>query len=286
MHQSINPKEIATTELHQILLSTIAPRPIAFVSSVNPNGVYNLAPYSFFNCFSSNPPILVFSSNRKVKDNTTKHTLYNAQLYKELVINIVSYNILRQMALTSIEYDEQISEFDKAGLTPLPADIVNAPRVAESIASYECKVNDIIALGEHGGAGNLIICEVVKLHIDPKIYDEAGKIDPQKTDLVARMGRAFYCRAHGEQIFPVVQPVNVKAIGWDALPENLKKSTILSGNDLATLAGVAKLPDQAIIAAYQNEHPFKGTETMKHQAAKTLIENGKIMEAWKLLLSF
>lgn len=284
MHQSINPKEIKTTELHQILLSTVAPRPIAFVSSVNPNGVYNLAPYSFFNCFSSNPPILVFSSNRKVKDNSTKHTLYNAQQHKELVINIVSYNIVRQMALTSIEYDEQISEFDKAGLTPIPGDIVKAPRVAESIASYECKVNDIIALGEHGGAGNLIICEVVKLHIDKSIYDEAGKIDPQKTNLVARMGRAFYCRAKGEQIFPIIQPVNVQAVGWDALPEKLKNSTILSGNDLASLAGVAALPNQTDINSYQTDNPFKGTETEKHKTAKALIDEDKIMEAWKLLL--
>ncbi len=284
MHQSINPTEISTAELHQILLGTVAPRPIAFVSSINPNGVYNLAPYSFFNCFSSNPPILVFSSNRKVKDNSTKHTLHNAEHNKELVINIVSYDIVRQMALTSIEYDEQVSEFDKAGLTPIPGDMVKAPRVAESIASYECQVNNIIALGEHGGAGNLIICEVVKLHIDTSIYDEAGKIDPQKANLVARMGRAFYCRAQGEQIFPIVQPVNIQAVGWDALPDHLKNSTILTGNDLATLAGVEQLPNQSSIHTYQTKHPFNGTEIEKHQAAKTLIAAGKVMEAWELLL--
>jgi len=284
MHQSINPKEISTAELHQILLGTVAPRPIAFVSSINPNGVYNLAPYSFFNCFSSNPPILVFSSNRKVKDNTTKHTLHNAQQNKELVVNIVSYDIVRQMALTSIEYDEAISEFDKAGLTPIEGDVVKTPRVAESIASYECVVNQIISLGDHGGAGNLVVCEVVKLHIDQSIFDEEGKIDPQKANLVARMGRAFYCHAHGENVFPIIQPVNVRAIGWDALPGHIKNSTILSGNDLATLAGLAQLPQQDEVTAYQNEQPFTGSEIEKHQKAKELISKGKTMEAWKLLL--
>lgn len=284
MHQSINPKEISTAELHQILLGTVAPRPIAFVSSVNPNSVYNLAPYSFFNCFSSNPPILVFSSNRKVKDNTTKHTLYNAQQNKEVVINIVSYDIVRQMALTSIEYDEKVSEFDKAGLTPILGDVVKAPRVAESIASYECIVNDIIALGDNGGAGNLVICEVVKLHISQSIFDEEGKIDPQKANLVARMGRAFYCHANGVNVFPIVQPVNVQAVGWDALPDTVKKSTILSGNDLATLAGQAQLPKSDEILAYQNKSPFKGSAIEKHQKAKKLISEGKTLDAWKLLL--
>lgn len=279
MHKTINPKEIKTSELHQILLSTVAPRPIAFVSSINKNGVNNLAPYSFFNCFSSKPPILVFSSNRKVKDNSTKHTLLNAQHNKELVINIVSHNIIRQMALTSIEYDETVSEFDKAGLTPIDSDLVKAPRVAESIVNYECKVNDIIALGKEGGAGHLIICEVQLIHINKNIFDEEGKIDPQKTQLVARMGRAFYCKAFGNNVFPIIQPVNVKAIGWEALPPNIKTSEILSGNDLAKLAGVNNLPE-----INKQNATFIGTETEKHQKAKELLVENKVAEAWQLLL--
>jgi len=279
MHKTIDPKEIKTAELHQILLSTVAPRPIAFVSSINENGVYNLAPYSFFNCFSSKPPILVFSSNRKVKDNSTKHTLLNAKLHKELVINIVSYNIVRQMALTSIEYDETVSEFDKAGLTPLKSQLVKAPRVAESIVNYECKVNDIIALGEEGGAGHLIICEVQLIHINKDIFDAEGKIDPQKTQLVARMGRAFYCKAYGENVFPIMQPVNEQAIGWGALPQNIKTSEILSANDLAKLAGVKTLPEKNIKTT-----PFKGTAIEKHQNIKTLLAKGLVNEAWQLLM--
>jgi len=279
MYKMIVQNEIPTKQLHQILLSTIAPRPIAFVSSINENGVYNLAPYSFFNCFSSKPPILVFSSNRKVKDNTTKHTLINAEVNKELVINIVNYEIVRQMALTSIEYDEKVSEFDKAGLTPLDSQLVKVPRVAESIVNYECKVNDIIALGKEGGAGHLIICEVQLIHINKDIFGDDGKIDPQKTQLVARMGRAFYCKAFGDNIFPILQPVNVPAIGWDALPENIKTSKILTGNDLAKLAGVKNLPEITAQKA-----PFNGTETEKHQKAKTLLVENKVDEAWQLLL--
>jgi len=279
MYKTINPKEVKTAELHQILLSTVAPRPIAFVSSINKNGVNNLAPYSFFNCFSSKPPILVFSSNRKVKDNSTKHTLINAQHNKELVINIVSYDIVRQMALTSIEYDETISEFNKAGLTPLSSQLVKAPRVAESIVNYECKVNDIIALGKEGGAGHLVICEVQLIHINKNIFDDEGKIDPQKTQLVARMGRAFYCKAFGENVFPIVQPVNQAAIGWDALPDNIKKSKILSGNDLAKLAGLKTLP-----TAHTIQTSFAGTETEKHQKVKTLLAQNFVEQAWQLIL--
>lgn len=284
MYQSILPKELPTKELHQILLGTVAPRPIAFVSTTNKNGIPNLAPYSFFNCFSSKPPILVFSSNRRVSNNTTKHTLHNAEQLKEVVINIVSYEIVRQMALTSVEYDEGVNEFEKSGLTAIASDIVKAPRVAESIVNYECKVNDIIALGNSGGAGNLVICEVVKIHINKDIFDEAGKIDPDKANLVARMGRAFYCKASGGNVFPIVQPVNVVPIGWNTLPDNVKQSTILTGNDLGALAGVEKLPAANEIAAYKKEHNFTGNETERHTKAKQLIKHGKVVEAWMILL--
>jgi len=279
MNRTIKPGEISTAALHQILLGTVAPRPIAFVSSVNENGVYNLAPYSFFNCFSSKPPILVFSSNLKVKDNSTKHTLLNAKANKELVVNIVNYDIVRQMALTSIEYNQATSEFDKAGLTPLDSHLIKAPRVAESIVNYECKVNDIIALGKQGGAGHLIICEVLMIHINKNIFDEEGKIDPQKTRLVARLGRAFYCKAFGENVFPIFQPVNEEAIGWEALPENIKTSKILTGNDLAKLAGIKTLPNTE-----PGKEPFNGTETEKHEKIKTLLNGGLVKQAWELLL--
>jgi len=295
MYKSIEPAAISTKELHQILLSTVAPRPIAFASTVNEKGEVNLAPYSFFNCFSSNPPILIFSSNRKVKDNTTKHTLHNVLATKEVVINIVSYDIVHQMALTSIEYDEGISEFSKSGLTALNSDIVKAPRVAESICNYECKVLEVKPLGENGGAGNLIICEVVKIHINKDIFDEDGNIDPAKTNLVARMGRAFYSRVTEETTFPIFQPVNVIPVGWDALPKTLLKSEVLTGNDLATLAGFAKLPNADLVEEFRSnprivtlkERCKNNTDMLKmqqHQLAKDLIEQDLIEEAWKTLL--
>jgi flavin reductase (DIM6/NTAB) family NADH-FMN oxidoreductase RutF len=238
----IDPKEIPTRDLHQFLLGSVAPRPIAFVSTIDENGVPNLAPYSFFNAFSSNPPILVFSSNRRVTNNTTKDTLANVRASGEAVINVVNYAIVRQMAVTSVEFDSGVSEFEKAGLTPIPADLVRPPRVKESPVNMECKVKEVITLGEHGGAGHLVICEVLRMHISDDVVDDRNRIDPHKIDLMGRMGRAYYVRASGSAVHTIVQAVTEMVIGWDALPESARSSTVLTGNALGQLAGLKEVP--------------------------------------------
>ncbi len=252
---TIDPKTTPTPDLHQFLLGAVAPRPIAFVSTVDENGIPNLAPYSFFNCFSSNPPILVFSSNRKVENNTTKDTLHNVEATGEAVINVVTYAIVRQAALASVEYPREVNEFVKAGLTPVASDLVKPFRVKESPVNMECKVNQIIPLGDKGGAGHLIICEVVRMHIDEKILDENGRIDPHKIDLMARMGRAYYARASGDAVYTIVQPYNQIGIGFDQLPLSLKNSNILTGNNLAQLASLTEPPGKEAVLELKKE-PF------------------------------
>lgn len=244
--RSITPGEIETKDLHQFILGAVAPRPIAFVSTIDDKGVANIAPYSFFNAFSSNPPVLVFSSNRRVADNTTKDTLHNIELNQELVVNVVNYSIVRQMALASISYPSDVSEFSKSGLTPLASETVQPPRIKESPAHFECKVSEIITLGEHGGAGHLIICKVLKLHIDEAVLD-GDRINPHKIDLVGRMGRAHYVRASGDNIFDIYQSVVKLALGFDELPPHLSNSTVLTGNDLAQIAGLYEFPTDALI---------------------------------------
>lgn len=239
---TINPKEIPVKDLHQFILGAIAPRPIAFVSTIDAEGRPNLAPYSFFNAFSSNPPILVFSSNRRVQDNQTKDTLANVRETGEAVINVVNYNIVRQMALTSVQFDKGISEFEKAGLTPIPSDLVAPFRVKESPVHMECKVKDVITLGEHGGAGHLVICEIVRMHIDSNVVDERNRIDPHKIDLMGRMGRAYYVRASGAAVQTIVQSVLDIPLGYDGLPEEIRNSSVLTGNHLGRLGGLLEAP--------------------------------------------
>jgi len=275
---TINPKEIATKDLHEFMLSSIAPRPIAFASTVNKEGQANLAPYSFFNCFSSNPPILVFSSNRRVRDNSTKDTLSNIEATREVVINVVSYNFVRQMALASIEYPSNISEFEKAGFTPIASETVKPFRVAESPAQYECKVKDIIPLGTEGGAGNLFICEVQLLHIHKAVLNQQGKIDVNKIDLCGRMGANNYVRASGNAVFELNQPVNKLGIGFDRLPATIRFSKILTGNDLAQLAAVEQLPDTFFNATFSSEENI-------HVEAKKLIAQNDIEGAWRVLIN-
>lgn len=241
--RSINPDEIPTRDFHQFLLGSVAPRPIAFVSTIDENGNANLAPYSFFNVFSSNPPIAVFSSNRRVSNNTTKDTLYNIRKNKQAVINVVDYSIVKQMTIASVEFPSDVSEFVKSGLTPEKAEVVDAPMVLESPASMECTVQDIVTLGEHGGAGHLIICKIHRLHVREEAIDENDRIDPHKMDLMGRMGRAFYCRASGDNVFPIFQPVTKICLGFDRLPENILNSD-LTGNELATLAGLYEWPTE------------------------------------------
>lgn len=239
--QTFTPGTIPTKDWHQLMLGCIAPRPIAWVSTLSEDGVMNLAPYSFFNAFSSNPPIVVFSSNRRVGNNTTKDTLHNIFATKEAVINVVNFDLMRKMALTSVEFPADISEFEKAGLTPIPSEIVKPYRVAESPAQFECVVDDIITLGDKGGAGHLIICNVVKLHISEDVIDN-NRIDPDKIDLVGRMGRAFYTRASGDAIHTLYQPLDTNPIGFNGLPDQVKSSSVLTANNIGALAALETWP--------------------------------------------
>ncbi|MBI1768010.1 MAG: flavin reductase [Bacteroidetes bacterium] len=275
---TIDPKEISTAKLQGYLQGAIAPRPIAFASTVDKNGNVNLSPFSFFNLFSTNPPVAIFSPSRRVRDNTTKHTLENVLEIPEVTINIVSYSMVEQASLTSCEYSQGVNEFVKAGLTELPSEKVKPPRVAESPASFECKVNQVISLGTEGGAGNLIVCEIILAHFKKEILDEHGHVDPQKLDAVARMGGDFYCRAHGENIFSVPKPNTKLGIGFDQLPESIRNSKILSGNDLGRLANIDKLPE---IKVTKNNST---NVDARHQLAKKLLSEGRVEEAWETLL--
>ena len=279
MKRSLDPKSLSAADRHQYIVGAVAPRPIAFVSTVDSEGNYNLAPYSFFNAFSSNPPIVVFSSNRRVRDNTTKDTLENVMQAKELVINMVNYNIVRQMSLSSVEFPKGVSEFTKTGLTPVPADLVNAPMVGESPINMECKVNDIITLGESGGAGHLIICEVLKMHIEEEVLGENDRIDPHKIDLMGRMGRSYYVRASGDAIHTIYQNVQEQPIGYDKLPDHIKNSKVLTGNELAALAALTEWPDETLIEEMQKT----GYESIEDFASK-LIAEGKALKALALLI--
>jgi flavin reductase (DIM6/NTAB) family NADH-FMN oxidoreductase RutF len=281
----IIPKEIPTKELHQYIIGTVAPRPIAFVSTVDDHGVENLAPYSFFNAFSSNPPILVFSSNRKVTDNSTKDTLHNVRKTGEAVINMVSYNIVRQMSLASVEFPSEVSEFTKTGLTPVASDLVRPPAVLESPVNMECKVQDIITLGEHGGAGHLIICEVLRIKIAEEVFTN-GKLDPHKLDLMGRMGRNYYVRASGAAVMEIYQSVTEIPLGFDGLPAHIRESTVLTGNEIAVLASLLQLPDSAELDRFYDERPdLKNLDIIqKHRVASALIAEGKTAEALCLLM--
>lgn len=288
--KSYLPKDLPTPQLHQILVSTVAPRPIAFASTVDENGNPNLAPYSFFNVFSSNPPILVFSSNRKVADNTTKDTLHNIEKTKEVVINVVPHEIVRQMAVASVGFSAEVNEFEKSGLTPIPSDIVRPYRVKESPVHYECVVKDIQPLGDKGGAGHLIICEVVKLHLAEYIFEDEDKIDPHKINLVGRLGRAFYAKASGESVFKIFQPIPKLVVGYDALPENIKNSSVLTGNNLGQLAGLFELPSidnvQELLnkPAIQKIQLAENKTELLHRLAKAELEKDNVIYAAKLLL--
>ena len=287
---SIDPKSLSTSKLHSYLLSAVAPRPIAFASTLDADGNPNLSPFSFFNVFSTNPPVLIFSPARRVRDNTVKHTLSNAEITKEVVINVVNYDMVHQMSLSSAEYPKGVNEFEKAGLTMLKSDIVKPFRVAESPVQFECRVNDIIKLGTEGGAGNLIICEVVKLHIDDEIIDENQAIDQKKLDLVARAGGNFYTRAR-KGFFEIPKPLSTLGIGVDSFPDHVKHSMVLTGNDLGILANVEALPNDESVNAFVEEvggrYPNIKTATHreKHKLARNYLSFGDVQSAWKILLS-
>lgn len=282
---TIDPKTIPTAKLHGYLLGSVAPRPIALASTIDKEGNPNLSPFSFFNVFSANPPILIFSPARRVRNNTVKHTLINAKATKEVVINIVNYAIVQQMSLSSTEYGEGVNEFEKAGLTMLKSDLVKPFRVAEAPVQIECKVTEIVALGTEGGAGNLIICEVVKMHINKAILDKNGAIDQHKIDLVSRMGGSWYSRAN-KGMFEVPKPLTTLGIGVDMIPTEITNSNVLTGNDLGMLGNVEALPTKQDVDKFAKEHAhFIGIKREeKHTFAQEFLQKKDINSAWKVLL--
>jgi flavin reductase (DIM6/NTAB) family NADH-FMN oxidoreductase RutF len=289
--KTINPKEVSTGAFHGVMLGAVAPRPIAFASTIDSEGNVNLSPFSFFNAFGANPPTLIFSPARRVRDNTTKHTLENAKATKEVVINIVNYPIVEQMSLASTEYDKGVNEFIKSGLTEEPSMVVKPPRVKEAPAAFECVVKDIIETGSEGGAGNLIICEVVMAHFNEAILDENGKVDPFKADLVARMGGNWYCRANGDALFEIEKPIRNKGIGVDQLPEAVRNSHILTGNNLGQLGNVENLPTSDEVSKFSESEAIKAVhqaegnlEENLHRLAQKYLANNEVTEAWLTLL--
>ncbi|MFV0304757.1 MAG: flavin reductase family protein, partial [Moheibacter sp.] len=263
--KSIDTSLVTPAESIKYLQNSVAPRPIALVSTIDKEGNVNLSPFSFYNVFSSNPPILVFSPSRRVRDTTTKHTLENIEEVRECVINTVSYDIVHQTSLSSTEYGKGINEFKKAGLHEIPSEKIKPPRVKESKASFECKVKDLIYLGQGGGAGTLVVCEVLMIHVDESILNEQGQIDTRKIDLVGRMGESWYTHSNGDSLFEIPKPLVTKGIGVDSLPNEIRLSTIFSGNDLAMLGNVEKL--------LQGEF---NDDTSVHQHAKDLLKDGDV----------
>jgi flavin reductase (DIM6/NTAB) family NADH-FMN oxidoreductase RutF len=283
---TIDPKQIPHPKLHGYMQSAVVPRPIAFASTVDGDGNVNLSPFSFFNVFSTNPPILIFSPSRRGRDNTTKHTYQNAKEVPEVVINVVNYAMVEQASLASCEFPKGVNEFVKAGFTEVKSERVKPPRVAEAPVSFECKVNQVIELGATGGAGNLILCEVLLIHVKEEVLDSEGRIDPFKLDAVARMGQDYYCRANGDNIFVVPKPNDKLGIGFDRLPESVRNSEILSMNDLARLANVENLPDAEEALLSDPEWAHHKTVEQLHVFAKQLLKEGKVNEAWRALLAF
>jgi len=291
-YQSIDPQALKTAELHTLLLGAIAPRPIAFASTIDKSGKVNLSPFSFFNVFGSNPPILIFSPARRGRDNTTKHSYENVKEVAEVVINIANYPMVEQMSLASTEYDKGVNEFVKAGFTEISSEKVKPPRVAEAPVAFECKVQQIIETGQQGGAGNLIICEVVQVHINEAILDPNGKIDPVKLDPIGRLGGNWYSRSK-QALFEVEKPLSKLCIGVDALPDAIKNSSVLTGNDLGKLANVEQLPaldDDFSVQQYLSvtEVNYVAGDVLAehnaHELAHQLLEQNKISEAWQVLL--
>ena len=286
-------KDLKTAEKQYYLQHVVAPRPVCFASTIDKAGNVNLSPFSFFNLFSSNPPIVIFSPSRRVRDNTIKHTLENVMEVPEVVINIVTYEMVHQVSLASCEYPKEMSEFEKAGFTSEPATLVKPPMVKESKVKMECKVLEVKPLGTEGGAGNLVICEVMRMHIDDSLLDENKKIDQRKIHHIARLGGDWYCKVDETNLFMVPKPNTELGIGVDALPESIRNSNILSGNDLGHLANVREMPviepsfdDTHLknIIQYYSLNP-DDMERELHAYAKKLLAEGKVKEAWQVLLA-
>jgi len=272
--KTIIPSDISAVQLQQIMQTAISPRPIALASTINSKGEINLSPFSFFNMFSTVPPIVIISPSRRVRDNTTKHTLENLKEVQELVIGNVNFEMVQQVSLASTEYEDGINEFIKSGLTMKPADLVKPPLIVESPVNFECKVLEIKSLGNLGGSGNLVIAEIVKIHINEKYLDESGSLDQKKLDLVARLGGNFYSRNNENNIFEVPKPLVTKGIGYDQLPNEIKQSNIFTGNDLGMLANVEILPNGSF-----------SSEKDVHLLAQNFLKNNEIENAWNVLKS-
>ncbi len=292
----IDPTELAVPKLHGFLLGAIGPRPICFASTVDADGRPNLSPFSFFNVFGANPPLCVFSPARSGANNSTKDTYNNAKATGEVVINVVNYAMVQQVSLSSTVYPPGVNEFEKAGFTAIPSELVKPFRVKESPVQLECKVKQVIETGDGPGAGNLIICEIVLMHVSETVLDENGRIDQHKIDLVARMGGDWYCRASGDALFAVSKPIGRLGIGVDGLPKDIRFSNVLTGNDLGRLGNTEVLPDETSVNEYKLTElseifiELQGSshelETALHHHAHALLEQGRVEEAWKTLLAF
>ena len=274
--------DLSTTQTQMILQNAIAPRPIAFVSTIDESGNINLSPFSFFNMFSANPPIVIFSPAKRVRDNTSKHTLENVLAIKECVINMVNYDMVQQMSLASTDYPKGVNEFTKAGFTALASDLVKPPRVKESPVQMECKVREIIALGDAPGAGNLVIAEILKIHIAENILDADGKIDPTKMEQVARLGGDWYSKITPDSLFKVAKPLTTMGVGVDAIPEIFRNANFLIGNQLGKLGNVEQVP--ALSAQEMQDLKIKDTLSLQQQISQ-LIDSNDLINAWKLMVA-
>ena len=278
MIKTIDIKSADKSDLYQYLSAAVTPRPIAFVSSIDSNGNKNLSPFSFFNVFSINPPILVFSPVRRVRDNSSKHTLDNIDQVKECVISLVTEKIVQQVSLSSCDFDVETNEFIKAGFSEVKSDLVAPPRIKQSPINFECKVNDIISLGNRGGAGSLVICEILKMHINENILSD-NKIDPFKLNIVSRLGANWYGKTTKGSLYEIAKPISRIGMGIDNLPEKIQFSKILTGNELAILASAENIPEKKEFSLRENKNT-----TEKHILAKDFLSQGKNEEAWQLLL--
>lgn len=283
---TINPKEVPVPRMHSLLLGAVIPRPIALASTVDTEGRVNLSPFSFFNVFSANPPVMIFSPARRGRDSSTKNTYENVKAVPEVVINIVNYSIVEQVSLASCEYPRGVNEFVKAGLTEAASKMVKPPRVAESAVSFECKVNQVIELGTGGAAGNLVICEVLLMHIREDVMDPDGRINPFKLDAVARLGADNYVRVQGENIFTVPKPNEKLGIGLDSLPDRIRHSNVLTGNDLGKLANVERIPDPdpSLGGTTEVRNAKAEGEAAVHRLAQEALRQGQLLRAWQILL--
>jgi flavin reductase (DIM6/NTAB) family NADH-FMN oxidoreductase RutF len=287
---TIDPKSIDTVKLQGYLQSSIGPRPIAFASTVDEKGRPNLSPFSFFNVFSANPPVLIFSPARRVRDNTIKHTLINAEATGEVVINVVNFDMVQQTSLASTEYAEGVDEFLKSGFTAIPSEVVRPFRVKESPVQFECKVTQIIPLGTEGGAGNLILCEVLRIHISETVLDENGAIDQHKIDLISRLGSNWYSRSN-QGLFEVPKPLTTLGIGVDAIPDFVKNSPVFDGNDLGLLGNIEALPTKEEVSIFVDQNfavkavLSSDDQEKQHLEAKRYLLNNDVLSSWKVLLA-